>query len=124
MAVPEPLYQQIASLIEDAIVEEALGEGQRAPSTNELANFHSINPATARRGVALLAARGVLHKVRGVGMFVSQGARRRVLDRRREEFAGAFLAPVVDEAVRLRLTRAQLHELIDKVAESRGFYGL
>ena len=43
----QPLFRQIASLVEDAIVDGTLGEGDRAPSTNELADFHNINPATA-----------------------------------------------------------------------------
>jgi len=46
----QPLFRQIASLVEDAIVDGTLGEGDRAPSTNELADFHNINPATARKG--------------------------------------------------------------------------
>ena len=41
----QPLFRQIASLVEDAIVDGTLGEGDRAPSTNELADFHNINPA-------------------------------------------------------------------------------
>ena len=51
----QPLFRQIASLVEDAIVDGTLGEGDRAPSTNELADFHNINPATARKGISLLA---------------------------------------------------------------------
>ena len=48
----QPLFRQIASLVEDAIVDGTLGEGDRAPSTNELADFHNINPATARKGIS------------------------------------------------------------------------
>ena len=50
----QPLFRQIAVLIEDAIIEGTLAEGAQAPSTNELAAFHSINPATARKGLTLL----------------------------------------------------------------------
>ena len=55
-----PLFRQIAELVEDSIVDGSLPEGERAPSTNELAAFHSINPATARKGLTLLVERGVL----------------------------------------------------------------
>ena len=72
----QPLFRQIASLVEDAIVDGTLGEGDRAPSTNELADFHNINPATARKGISLLVDIGVLDKRRGIGMFVAEGARR------------------------------------------------
>lgn len=122
VVIEAPLYRQIASLVEDAIVSQELKAGQRAPSTNELARFHSINPATARKGLALLVAEGTLEPRRGVGMFVAKDAASKIQGRRREEFTQHFLVPLVDEAVRLELPRADIHELLDRVAESRGLY--
>ena len=113
---------QIAQLIQDQIMDGELQPGQRAPSTNELAAFHGINPATARKGLTLLAEAGVLEKRRGIGMFVTPGARERIVSRRREDFAGQHIAPLIDEAVRLSYARTELHDLIDRVAESRGMY--
>lgn len=118
----QPLFRQIATLIEDAIVDGTLAEGGRAPSTNELAEFHSINPATARKGLNLLVDLNVLEKRRGIGMFVTSGAVAAIIERRRQEFAADYLAPLVDEAVRLGITRAQLHDLLNRVSESRGLY--
>ena len=117
-----PLFQQVADLIADAIVDGSLPEGERAPSTNELAEFHSINPATARKGLALLVDQGVLAKRRGVGMFVEHGARGRILALRKEAFAASYLVPLVDEAAKLGMNRTQLKTLMNKVAESRGLY--
>ena len=99
-----------------------LKPGQRAPSTNELAAFHSINPATARKGLTLLVEAGVLEKRRGIGMFVTEGAPERIVAKRREDFAGDYIAPLIDEALRLDYSRTDLHDLIDRVAESRGMY--
>ena len=118
----QPLFRQIASLVEDAIVDGTLGEGDRAPSTNELADFHNINPATARKGISLLVDIGVLDKRRGIGMFVADGALAKIRERRRADFAAEYMAPLVDEAVRLGYHRAQLHDLFDRVAESRGMH--
>ena len=115
-----PLFRQIAELVEDSIVDGSLPEGERAPSTNELAAFHSINPATARKGLTLLVERGVLAKKRGLGMFVEAGAREVILARRRESFAADFLVPLVDEAMKLDMPREDLRRLLDQVAESRG----
>ncbi|AEQ07541.1 GntR family transcriptional regulator [Corynebacterium pseudotuberculosis] len=117
-----PLFKQIAVLIQDSIVDGSLAAGERAPSTNELAAFHSISPATARKGLTILVEEGVLEKRRGLGMFVTEGAADLIRRRRREEFAAIFLAPLVDEAVKLDIPRAELHNLIDRVAESRGLY--
>lgn len=118
----EPLFVQIASFVADLIVDGSLKPGEQAPSTNELAQFHEINPATARKGLALLVDDHVLEKRRGLGMFVTDGARDRILAKRREDFAGDFIAPLIDEAVHLGYTRSDLHDLIDRVAESRGMY--
>lgn len=117
-----PLFQQIATLVEDAVMGGDLLPGDRAPSTTELAVFHDINPATARRGLSLLVERGVLAKRRGIGMFVTTHARQLILDRRRESFAAAYLVPLIDEAVKLELSRQEVRELVDAVAESRGLY--
>ncbi|CAB0781011.1 GntR family transcriptional regulator [Corynebacterium diphtheriae] len=117
-----PLFRQIAALIEDSIVEGSLSSGERAPSTNELAAFHSINPATARKGLQLLVDAGVLEKKRGLGMFVTDNAVELIHGRRRDDFAAAYLAPLVDEAVKLTISKTELHNLIDRVAESRGLY--
>ena len=51
---------------------------------NELAAFYRINPATAAKGINVLADDGLLEKRRGIGMFVATGARQRLLARRRE----------------------------------------
>ena len=118
----EPLFVQIASFVADLIVDGTLKPGDQAPSTNQLAQFHEINPATARKGLALLVADHVLEKRRGLGMFVTDGARDRILEKRRDDFAGDYVAPLIDEALHLGYTRSDLHDLIDRVAESRGMY--
>lgn len=118
----EPLFVQVASFVADLIVDGTLQPGEQAPSTNQLAQFHEINPATARKGLALLVDDHVLEKRRGLGMFVTDGARGRILEKRREDFAGDYIAPLIDEALHLGYTRSDLHDLIDRVAESRGMY--
>ncbi|WP_018296537.1 GntR family transcriptional regulator [Corynebacterium lubricantis] len=118
----EPLFRQIATLISDAIVDGEYGPGDRVASTNDLAHFHEINPATARKGIALLRDEGILENRRGVGTFVAENAKERILENRRRGFPGDYLAPLIDEAVRLNFARDELHELVDRVAESRGMY--
>ena len=117
-----PLFQQVADLIADTIVDGSLAEGQRAPSTNELAEFHSINPATARKGLTILVDQGILEKRRGVGMFVQEGARQTILSMRADGFAEKYIVPLVDEAAKLGMNRKELATLIEQVAESRGLY--
>lgn len=108
-----PLFVQIAEQIENAVVDGSLPEEAQAPSTTELAAFHRINPATAAKGVGRLVADGVLYKKRGIGMFVATGARALLLDRRREEFARQYLAPLLAEARKLGMDAEQVKKMID-----------
>ncbi len=93
-----PLFQQIADQLAADIVDGALAEGDRVPSSNEFAAFYRINPATAAKGINLLVDDGILEKRRGVGMFVVTGARERLITVRRNEFAKQFVDPMLAEA--------------------------
>jgi DNA-binding transcriptional regulator YhcF (GntR family) len=107
-----PLFVQIASQLADDIADGSLAEGERAPSSNELAAFHRINPATAAKGLAMLLEDGLLEKRRGVGMFVVTGAREKLLGRRRGEFVEQYLTPMLTEARRLGIDDDALVTLI------------
>jgi GntR family transcriptional regulator len=109
-----PLFQQIAEQIEDSVLDGTLAADAQAPSTNELAAFHRINPATAAKGINQLVSDGILYKKRGIGMFVASDARQRVLERRREAFARDFVEPLLAEARRLGLSAADVQNLIEK----------
>lgn len=108
----KPLFVQIAESVEDSILDGSLAEESQAPSTNELAAFYRINPATAGKGVNMLVDKGVLYKRRGIGMFVASGARDALLGERRAAFAERFLAPLMAEAQQLGLGADDLVALI------------
>ena len=109
-----PIFQQIADSITSGILAGHYPEGTQTPSTNELAAFHRINPATVGKGLALLVEREVLHKRRGIGMFVSDGARQRLIDERTLMFTRTFVAPLLEEAQALGLGLDDIHTIIDK----------
>jgi DNA-binding transcriptional regulator YhcF (GntR family) len=109
-----PIFRQVASEIENAIVDGSLTEETQAPSSNELAAFHRINPATAAKGLNQLVAEGVLYKRRGVGMFVATGAREQLLKRRRSEFADQYVRPLMTEAQKLGISARELATMIDE----------
>lgn len=114
-----PIFQQIAELLESSILDGTLAEESQVPSTNELAAFHRINPATAAKGVNKLVDDGTLYKKRGIGMFVSSGARAKLRARRRDEFARQYVQPLVAEARKLGIDPAELKHMIDNWEETR-----
>jgi len=109
-----PLFVQIAERLAEDIADGGLAEGERVPSTNELAAYYQINPATAAKGINMLAADGLLEKRRGIGMFVAGGARNRLLEDRRKRFAERHIDPLVAEASRLGIDADELIALIQK----------
>ncbi|GAA1663104.1 GntR family transcriptional regulator [Microbacterium lacus] len=114
------LFLQIAESVEDSIIDGSLAEEAQAPSTNELAAFFRINPATAAKGVAMLVDKGVLYKRRGIGMFVAPGARELLMTERRAVFADRFVAPLLAEADKLGLGPDELTRLILDRADAQG----
>ena len=107
-----PIFQQIAEQIENDIISGVLPEETQVPSTNEFATFHRINPATAGKGVNLLVDEGILYKKRGIGMFVAEGARARLVADRRDQFRDQFLAPLLAEAVKLGISLDELATML------------
>lgn len=114
-----PLFVQVAGRLAGEIADGGLAEGERVPSSNELAAFYRINPATAAKGINVLADDGLLEKRRGIGMFVATGARARLLARRRAEFTQRYLGPLLSEAARLGIDTGELLAMIKESGNER-----
>ncbi len=109
-----PIFMQLADQLCAEIVAGTYPDGAKAPSINELAVFHRINPATANRAIALLVERGVLIKRRGIGMFVADGARLHLIEERRQALVDRYVRPLIAEAATLGISGQELIALIQK----------
>ena len=112
------IYLQIAEMIETDILRDILLEEERVPSTNELAKLYAINPATAAKGVNILVDEGVLYKKRGIGMFVSAGAKEVILSRRKNEFYDNYVKKLLEEAASIGLGKEEVIQLIQSGNEA------
>ena len=112
------IYLQIAEMIETDILRDILLEEERVPSTNELAKLYAINPATAAKGVNILVDEGVLYKKRGIGMFVSAGAKEAILSRRKNEFYDNYVKKLLEEAASIGLGQEEVIQLIQSGNEA------
>lgn len=108
------IYLQISEMIENDILRDIILEEERVPSTNELARLYTINPATAAKGINILVDSGVLYKKRGIGMFVSTGAKEKIMNRRKELFYDNYIKTLVTEADSLGITKEELVAMIQK----------
>ena len=91
----KPIFLQIAEQIEDSIFTGVYGEEERIPSTNEIAALLNINPHPVLKGVNLLVAEDILYKKRGLGMFVKEGAREKIRNKRKNAFFEQYIERLI-----------------------------
>ena len=108
------IYIQISEMIENDILRDIILEEERIPSTNEFAKLYSINPATAAKGINILVDSGILYKKRGIGMFVSKGAKERIMETRKEQFFENYISTLLAEAKSLGITKEELIKMIEE----------
>lgn len=108
----QPIFQQIAQMIEDDILNGTYQEGDQIISMAQFASTFQVNPATAVKGVALLVNDGILYKKRGLGMFVTTEAKQIILDKRRDRFYNDLVLKLLDEAEKLDLTTEDVISMI------------
>lgn len=82
----QPIYLQLRQIVVRQIVSGALPEGEAAPSVRQVAADERLNPLTVSRAYQLLVDEGLLEKRRGIGMFVTAGAKQNALRLERERF--------------------------------------
>lgn len=111
----KPIYIQIREKIEDQIIRGQLEEGDQAPSTTQLVNFYKINHVTVLKGMNQLVDEGILFKKRGIGMFVAEGAREILIEKRKKLFVEDFIVKLVHEANKLGITEEEMIQLIKQV---------
>ncbi|GLO64701.1 GntR family transcriptional regulator [Oceanobacillus sp. E9] len=108
----KPIFIQVREMIEDQIVNDQLKEGDQAPSTNQLVQFYKINHATVSKGINQLVEEDILFKKRGVGMFVMEGAKKKLIQKRKESFMDNYVIGLVQEAEKLKVSEQEIFDLI------------
>ena len=80
------IYLQIADRICDEILQGQFREEERIPSVREYATTVEVNANTVVRSFEYLQTQEIIYNKRGLGYFVSQGGRERILELRKEVF--------------------------------------
>lgn len=99
----QPIFQQIAEMIEDDILNGTYNEEDQIISMAQFSKTFQINPATAVKGIALLVNEGILYKKRGLGMYVATGAKQIIMTKRRDRFYNEIVLKLLDEADKLQI---------------------
>ena len=84
--VSKAIYLQIADRIGEEILLGQYQEEERIPSVREYAAIVEVNANTAMRSFDYLQSQNIIYNKRGIGYFVSAGAKDLILSLRRETF--------------------------------------
>ena len=109
-----PIYMQLRDLMADAIMKGSLCEGDSLPSVRAVAVDMKINPLTASKAYQGLVKEGLVEKRRGIGMFVMEGARARLLKSERTRFIDEEWPSIVSRIKSLDIDAMELLKLENK----------
>jgi GntR family transcriptional regulator len=114
----QPIFQQIAEMVEDDILNGTYSEEDQIISMAQFSSIFQVNPATVVKGIALLVNDGILYKKRGLGMYVATGAKKMIKSKRRERFSNELVLKLLEEAEKLELTAEDVIEMINQLKRS------
>lgn len=112
----KPIYVQIAEWLEGEILSGNIGAGERIYSQYQLADMFNINPATAAKGLNILAEENIVYKKRGLGMFVSADGLEMVRNIRQNRVLKQLVIDLVLEANRLGVEEKRLLDMIHQTS--------
>ncbi len=96
----KPIYLQISDLICEKILNDEYREDERVPSIRDLGVMLGVNPNTVMRSFEYLKTIDVIYDKRGVGFFVTPGAKKVVKSIYKQLFLDEEL-PLIIKKVRL-----------------------
>ena len=82
----KPIYIQMADRLMDEILADKYKDDDRIPSVREYAVLLEVNTNTAVKAYDELARANIIYNKRGLGYFVTPGAKKQILKERKKEF--------------------------------------
>ncbi len=114
----EPIFIQVATWIENKILDGIYKEDTKIISTTEMSINYKINPATVLKGYNLLIDKSIIYKKRGIGMFVSVGAYETLKKERENNLINVEIEKLLLSCKQLGITKEDLINKIIKLGEN------
>jgi GntR family transcriptional regulator len=103
-----PIYRQLKERVVGMMLDGVLKPGDALPSVRQIAADYQLNPITVSRAYQELADEALVEKRRGLGMYVTDGARDKLLSSERERFLKEEWPAMMERIRRLGLNLEQL----------------
>jgi len=107
----QPIYKQVREMLADMILDGMLQEGEALPVVRNVAAEFKLSPLTVLKGYRELVEDGVVETRRGRGMFVKEGARKKLVALERKKFLSETWPRTYDMILRLGLNPEKLLHL-------------
>ena len=104
----QPIYRQLRDRVVAMIIEGVLNDGEALPSVRNVAAEYQLNPLTVLKGYQALVDEDLVEKRRGLGMFVKEGARKKLTRDERQRFIEEEWPVVVETINRLGIDAEDL----------------
>jgi len=98
-----PIYRQLKDRVVSMMLDGVLKPGDALPSVRQIAAEYQLNPITVSRAYQELADEALVEKRRGLGMYMTDGARDKLLSSERERFLREEWPLVMERIQRLGL---------------------
>ena len=108
-----PIYRQLKDRVIAMMLDGVLKPGDALPSVRQVAAEYQLNPITVSRAYQELADEGLVEKRRGLGMFVTEEASKKLRGSERERFLTEEWPAVAERIERLGLS-------IEDLLQSKG----
>ncbi len=103
-----PIYRQLKDRIVGMVLDGLLKPGDALPSVRQIAADFQLNPITVIQAYQELADATLVEKRRGIGMYVTDGAREKLLVSERERFLSEEWPPLLERIQRLGMNLKEL----------------
>ncbi|WP_407351728.1 GntR family transcriptional regulator [Luteimonas sp. R10] len=103
-----PIYRQLKERVIAMMLDGLLKPGDALPSVRQVAAEYQLNPITVSRAYQELADEALVEKRRGLGMFVTDEASKKLLANERERFLTEEWPQVLERIQRLGLATEDL----------------
>jgi GntR family transcriptional regulator len=103
-----PIYRQLKDRVIAMMLDGVLKPGDALPSVRQVAAEYQLNPITVSRAYQELADEALVEKRRGLGMYVTEEAAKKLLSSERDRFLREEWPLVLERIQRLGLSMQEL----------------
>ena len=107
----QPIYQQVRDHVVSLIIDDVLKSGDPIPSVRQMAVEGGVNPLTVSKAYQELVDLNIVEKRRGLGMFITDSAKKELIKLERNKFMNGDWPALVKKADQLDI---DLTELINR----------